>query len=87
MNVEFEESFERDLLSMQEQLRKRVRAAIVEVQNAPTQASIRNVKKLKSSRIHYRIRVGNYRIGVEIERGTVTFVRCLHRKEIYRYFP
>jgi mRNA-degrading endonuclease RelE of RelBE toxin-antitoxin system len=34
-----------------------------------------------------RIRLGEYRLGFVFESGAVTFVRCLHRKEIYRYFP
>ena len=36
---------------------------------------------------YYRIRVGDYRVGFVFEQGAVTFVRCLNRKEIYRYFP
>ena len=36
---------------------------------------------------YYRFRVGDYRIGIVIEEDTVVFVRCLHRREIYRYFP
>ena len=31
--------------------------------------------------------VGDYRVGLVFEHGDVTFVRCLDRKEIYRYFP
>ncbi|MGK7945796.1 MAG: type II toxin-antitoxin system RelE/ParE family toxin, partial [Microcystaceae cyanobacterium] len=33
------------------------------------------------------IRVGNYRIGFFGENDTITFVRVLHRREFYRYFP
>ncbi|MFQ5637633.1 MAG: type II toxin-antitoxin system RelE/ParE family toxin [bacterium] len=36
---------------------------------------------------YYRIRVGSYRLGVEITENKVFFVRFLHRNEIYRYFP
>ncbi|NPA92437.1 MAG: type II toxin-antitoxin system RelE/ParE family toxin, partial [Chloroflexi bacterium] len=35
----------------------------------------------------YRIRLGDYRLGLEIEGDTVVFVRFLHRRDIYRYFP
>jgi mRNA-degrading endonuclease RelE of RelBE toxin-antitoxin system len=31
--------------------------------------------------------MGDYRLGFVFEQGVVTFVRCLQRKEIYRYFP
>lgn len=30
---------------------------------------------------------GDYRLGFVFEHGAITFVRCLDRKEIYRYFP
>jgi mRNA interferase RelE/StbE len=35
----------------------------------------------------YRVRIGDYRIGLELAGDELIFVRCLHRKEIYRYFP
>jgi mRNA interferase RelE/StbE len=37
--------------------------------------------------VYYRIRLGDYRVGLKIENNTVCFVRFLHRKDIYRYFP
>ncbi|MCC5620529.1 type II toxin-antitoxin system RelE/ParE family toxin [Nostoc sp. CHAB 5715] len=33
------------------------------------------------------MRVGDYRIGFTVAGDTITFVRVLHRKDIYRYFP
>ena len=48
---------------------------------------ISNLKKLKGDDNAYRIRVGDYRIGFFLEDGTITFVRVLHRREFYRYFP
>lgn len=44
-------------------------------------------EKLKGYQTYYRIRFGNYRVGVSYEDDTLTFERVLHRKEIYRYFP
>ncbi|MGA1264796.1 MAG: type II toxin-antitoxin system RelE family toxin, partial [Prochlorothrix sp.] len=52
-----------------------------------------NLLKLKGYDTYYRIRVGDYRIGLEVlhqsDSGNleIVFVRVLHRKEIYRYFP
>lgn len=48
---------------------------------------IPNLSKIKKSDNAYRIRIGDYRIGIIIKGDTLVFVRCLHRKEIYRYFP
>ncbi len=45
----------------------------------------RDLRKGESS--YYRIRFGDYRIGIKIEDDLVIFIRALHRKDIYRYFP
>lgn len=48
---------------------------------------ISNLKKLTGYENTYRIRVGNYRIGVTFDGDMITFYRVLHRKDFYRYFP
>ncbi|UKO97559.1 type II toxin-antitoxin system RelE family toxin [Nostoc sp. UHCC 0870] len=88
MNIDFRKSFEKDLGDiLDENLLQKVRAVIEEVENAESLADLRNIKKLKSDGDYYRIRMGDYRIGLTISDGVVIFVRLLHRKNIYRYFP
>lgn len=58
-----------------------------EIRDIPDFEDIRNLKKLKGAEDYYRIRVGDYRIGIRFDGETVVFVRVLHRKDIYRYFP
>jgi mRNA interferase RelE/StbE len=36
---------------------------------------------------YYKIRFGVYRVGLKKENDNLIFIRALHRKEIYRYFP
>ena len=50
-------------------------------------AEIPHFSKLEGYDNYYRLRVGDYRIGVKIEGEVLIFMRVLHRKEIYRYFP
>ncbi len=66
---------------------ERVRQVILEVEEAKDIHSIRNLKKLKAQGNHYRIRIGDFRLGLIIEEDTVFLVRCLNRSEIYRFFP
>jgi mRNA interferase RelE/StbE len=35
----------------------------------------------------YRIRSGEYQIGIEIVNEEIIFTRFLHRKDVYKYFP
>jgi mRNA interferase RelE/StbE len=65
----------------------RIKAVIEEVENAESLLDISNIKKLKAQGGYYRIRAGNYRIGLADSEDVITFVCVLHRKEMYRYFP
>ncbi len=88
MNVEFRRSFEKDLGNIKDvALLQRIKAVIEEVEIAENLGDIRNLKKLKVESDYYRIRVGDYRIGITVEDDAVIFVRVLHRKDVYRYFP
>jgi mRNA-degrading endonuclease RelE of RelBE toxin-antitoxin system len=49
--------------------------------------NIANLKKLKGHLTAYRIRSGDYRIGIFIENKVVIFACFAHRKDIYNEFP
>jgi len=89
VNLEFKKSFAKDLKKKAKDatLRSRVQEVIQQVDDADRVDEIRNLKKLRAEGNYYRVRLGDYRIGLTIEADTVCFVRCLHRSEIYRYFP
>lgn len=65
----------------------RIREKIEDVEKADALEDLPGIKKLSGGDDFYRIRVGDYRIGLAVDDGLVVFVRCLHRREIYRYFP
>ncbi|MGK7920252.1 MAG: type II toxin-antitoxin system RelE/ParE family toxin [Trichodesmium sp.] len=65
----------------------KIKEIILEVEQAEKLTEVRNIKKLKGEENYYRIRVGDYRLGIKVNDGVVSFVRILHRKDIYRYFP
>ncbi len=48
---------------------------------------IPNLKKMKGYKNAYRIRFGEYRIGLLFENNNIKLSRVMNRKEIYRYFP
>jgi mRNA-degrading endonuclease RelE of RelBE toxin-antitoxin system len=62
-------------------------AVIEEVEEAADLQGIGNLKKMTGTANFYRIRIGDHRIGVVVEEGTVEFVRCLSRRDLYRFFP
>ncbi|NEP44410.1 MAG: type II toxin-antitoxin system RelE/ParE family toxin, partial [Okeania sp. SIO2H7] len=61
--------------------------AFTTLPKAATLQEVPNVKAMVGIPNRYRIRIGNYRVGVEVKDETVTLMRVLHRGEFYRYFP
>jgi mRNA interferase RelE/StbE len=84
----FTASFEKDLRRIADRrVRASVSEAISEVEAARRPGEIRGLKKLRAGGDYFRLRIGDYRVGLTIEDEVVKFVRLLHRSEIYRYFP
>ena len=88
MKVDFRKSFLRDLKRVKKTtIRKQVRETIQSVEQAQSLQEISDLKKLKYGDRYYRIRIGDYRLGLALEYDTLVFVRFLHRKDLYKYFP
>ena len=88
MRTRFRKSFERDLRKVRDrQLLTRVAAAIREIEGAESLSDLRSVQPLAGSAGFYRVRIGEYRLGMFVEGQAVEIVRFLHRREVYRYFP
>jgi mRNA interferase RelE/StbE len=88
MNVIFKEQFLKQIDKLvDKRLRAHLLETITEIESCKSYTEINNLKKLKGYKNFYRIRIGDYRIGVKIENETVTFSAFHHRKDIYKYFP
>ena len=69
-------------------LKKRIGEIIVTAEKANSIHSILNLKKMEGFKNYYRIRAGDYRIGVELENdSTLRFIIVADRKDIYKKFP
>lgn len=88
MKVEFKKSFLKELKKLKNKsLQNSVADCIIQVESAANIQSIKNLKKLTGYDVYYRIRVGDYRIGIKVENEVVYFVVVEHRKDIYKEFP
>jgi len=88
LKVEFKSSFAKDLRKIKEQkIKQQVLEIIEQVEKASNLQGISDLKKLQGVDKYFRLKMGEYRIGLVVEQDTVLFVRFLHRKDNYRYFP
>lgn len=87
MNFELDKKFISDVHNLPTNIKIRVSSVVQSIQEASNLSQISNVKKLAGAPKTYRIRVGDYRIGLYFENETIILARCLPRKDMYRYFP
>ena len=75
MKAEFKKSFLKDLKKIRnKQLKDSIFEAIKQAESVENTNEIRNLKKLSWYDVYYRIRVGDYRIGLKIESEVMYFV-------------
>ena len=88
MELEYSGRFGRDLRRLRNRnLLKKVQRKIEELKAESSLWDVTGVEKLRSGRNHYRIRIGEYRLGLELKPSKLKLARFLHRRDIYRYFP
>ncbi len=88
MKLEFQRSFLKDVQKLRNpEIAKRVKRIIEALEDCDSLATLPNLKQLQGTAGYYRIRLGDYRIGLKAVGDTVQLVRCRHRREIYRGFP
>ena len=81
MKVRYEKSFLKDLRKRKDKtLKNRVGTIISDIKKARDRSDLVNIEKLKGHDSAFKIRIGDYRLGLFIENDTIIFSRLLHRK-------
>jgi len=88
MKIVYLKSFSKDLDNIKyDRVRNNVIDLIDNIKKANSLSDLKNVKKLSGSKIAYRIRLGDYRVGFFFENNTLELAKIQHRKDIYKNFP
>ena len=89
MKTQYQPSFITDLKALKSaSVFQSIKKMVFEhIPNYESLNQIAHLNKIKGANNTYRIRLGNYRIGIILDQDTIIFERVLHRKDIYRNFP
>ena len=88
MQVIFSDAFNRELDKLKDKrLKEKLALVIEELERAASLNEIRNLKRLQGYRHHYRIRLGDYRLGIYDYGTRIEIAHFLNRKDIYKRFP
>lgn len=88
MVVFYNKKFLKDLASIPKKYRDKIEHFVFEeISSLNSLADLHKLEKLSGYQNYYKMRFGNYRVGLKLDQNELTFERVLHRKEIYRLFP
>ncbi len=87
MNVIADKKVAKDLKGLPSAVKLKVNKIHKALTLANTLEGFPGCKKLKGYSSTYRIRIGDYRIGLFYEDNVISISRVIHRKDIYKGFP
>ncbi len=87
--IQYTRTFLREMARLPNEIRPRVETIAFGPELAQDPFLQGRTQKLTGYQFYYKIRVGDYRIGLYIntDEQRVEFQRVLHRRDIYRRFP
>jgi mRNA interferase RelE/StbE len=89
MKIRYTKRFSKDLdvIIHDADLKERVLDVIEKLQQMDSLGDMSTIRKIQGYKEYYRIRIGDYRLGVKMTKDCTEMLRFLHRKDIYRKFP
>ena len=89
MIVEFDKSFSKSLDKLKDsEVKRKIEHIIINFDKSEFITDVKNVKKLVGFKTYYRIRIGDYRLCIELKADDIVrFIVIAHRKDIYKIFP
>jgi mRNA interferase RelE/StbE len=88
VNIKYQKRFLKELARIPSKRREQIEQFVFEeVLGMDSLFESAKVEQMTGYPGFYKVRFGDYRIGIRIKDDTVSFERALHRKDIYRFFP
>ena len=87
--VNFTKRFLKELASLPSNVHTRIEVIVFQELKSDNPFSLGYIEKMKGYSDKYKIRVGDYRIGISVDSLDKRIIcqRVAHRREIYRIFP
>ncbi len=88
MKVEYSKKFLKQLATVPSDIRSKIENFVFEeLLSASSIYEMGKIEKMKGYEDFYKVRFGNYRLGLVIENEIITVKTVMHRREIYKFFP
>ncbi len=72
MKIDFRKSFSRDIKKIKiKNVLNQIKEVIAAVENTSNLVDLKNIKQLTSDGKYFRMRIGDYRLGIKLEKDVV----------------
>ena len=87
--VEYTKRFLKELAALPQSIQERVEPIVFDELECSNPFELGYLEKMQGDSDKYKLRVGDYRVGLTIEKKTKTLIceRVIHRQKIYNVFP
>ncbi|CCI15259.1 MAG: type II toxin-antitoxin system RelE family toxin [Microcystis panniformis] len=87
--VEYTKRFLKELASLPQDIQSSIRLIVFQELEADNPYELGYLKKMKGYKDKYKIRIGDYRVGLTLDKKNQKIIcqRVAHRREIYKTFP
>jgi len=88
MKIEYKKKFLKELYKLPNEYSQTIEEFVFDI--FPTYdnlSEIGKVEKMTGYKNYFKIRFGDYRVGIKKEDNTIIIETVKHRREIYKYFP
>ncbi len=87
--IEYTKKFLKELASLPNDIQSRIELIVFDNLETENPFELGYLNKMKGYKDKYKIRVGDYRIGITIDKANQSIIcqRVAHRREIYKIFP
>ena len=89
MKIEFRKHFAKQYIKVPQYVRTDTDQFIAELKMCPAESvrKIEDVNKMTGTKIYYRKKIGNYRIGFSVDGETAVIYCVMERSQIYKVYP
>jgi mRNA-degrading endonuclease RelE of RelBE toxin-antitoxin system len=88
MKVDYSKAFKKDISKLRNQsLKQKLKKVILRLENEESLRTIPYCIKVQNHSTAYRIRIGDYRLGVYYKNNKIQIARFANRNDIYKLFP
>jgi len=88
MKIKYSKKFLKQLAAVPSDIRSKIESFVFEeLVSTLSIYELGKVEKMKGYDGFYKVRFGNYRLGLVLENEIITIKTVMHRREVYKFFP